>query len=88
MRQPGEHLNKNIQQVYNNLDTSFDSFPDNNTVDPDAFKKAIDQLKPGDAITIFTPDTTVRLTIPEYCLIRHKRLMQAAIALPNRSVCH
>jgi D-galacturonate reductase len=46
--------------VYNNLDTSFDSFPDNNTVDPDAFKKAIDQLKPGDAITIFTPDTTVR----------------------------
>lgn len=35
----GEHLHKNIQQAYNNLDTSFDSFPDNNSVDPDAFKK-------------------------------------------------
>ncbi|KAK1253447.1 hypothetical protein MKX07_001524 [Trichoderma sp. CBMAI-0711] len=53
-----EHLHKNITQVYNNLDTSFDSFPDNNTVDADAYKAAIDQLKPGDAITIFTPDPT------------------------------
>ncbi|PTB78505.1 hypothetical protein M440DRAFT_1390165 [Trichoderma longibrachiatum ATCC 18648] len=53
-----EHLHKNITQVYNNLDTSFDSFPDNDTVDPDAYKAAIDQLKPGDAITIFTPDPT------------------------------
>lgn len=54
----GEHLHKNITQAYNNLDTSFDSFPDNQSVDPDAYKKAIDALKPGDAITIFTPDPT------------------------------
>ncbi|KAK0759138.1 hypothetical protein V8C43DRAFT_271701 [Trichoderma afarasin] len=53
-----EHLNKNITQVYNNLDTSFDSFPANDKVDADAYKAAIDQLKPGDAITIFTPDPT------------------------------
>ncbi|KAM7201755.1 hypothetical protein V8F20_004716 [Naviculisporaceae sp. PSN 640] len=53
-----EHLHKNITLAYNNLDTSFDSFPDNNTVDPDAYKSAIDALSPGDAITIFTPDTT------------------------------
>ncbi|KAJ0117728.1 d-galacturonic acid reductase [Diaporthe amygdali] len=88
-----EHLNKNIQQVYNNLDTSFDSFPDNNTVDPDAFKKAIDQLKPGDAITIFTPDTThfpialyaiergihVMITKPAVKLLEHHiKLIEAA----------
>lgn len=53
-----DHLHKNITQAYNGLDTSFDSYPANDAVDPDAFKKAIDALKPGDAITIFTPDTT------------------------------
>ncbi|KAM3497659.1 hypothetical protein MY10362_008994 [Beauveria mimosiformis] len=53
-----EHLEKNITQVYNGLDTSFDSFPANDQKDPDAYKAAIDGLKPGDAITIFTPDPT------------------------------
>lgn len=53
-----EHLHKNIQQVYNNLDTSFDSFPANDVKDPDSYKTAIDSLQKGDAITIFTPDTT------------------------------
>lgn len=53
-----EHLHKNITQAYNGLDTSFDSYPDNQSVDPESFKKAIDVLKAGDAITIFTPDTT------------------------------
>ncbi|KEY73305.1 hypothetical protein S7711_01424 [Stachybotrys chartarum IBT 7711] len=51
-----EHLDKNITQFYNGLDTSFQSFPANDKVDADAYKTAIDQLKPGDAITIFTPD--------------------------------
>ncbi|KAH8882794.1 NAD(P)-binding protein [Thozetella sp. PMI_491] len=53
-----EHLHKNITLVYNNLDTSFDSYPANDAKDPDSYKTAIDALKPGDAITIFTPDTT------------------------------
>lgn len=53
-----QHLDKNITQVYNSLDTSFDSFPANDAKDPDAYKLAIDALSPGDAITIFTPDTT------------------------------
>lgn len=52
-----EHLKKNIQDVYNGLDTSFDSYPGNDERDPEAYKKAIDALSPGDAITIFTPDT-------------------------------
>ncbi|KAK4467197.1 hypothetical protein QBC42DRAFT_2581 [Cladorrhinum samala] len=53
-----EHLHKNITLAYNNLDTSFESFPADDAKDPDAYKSAIDALKPGDAITIFTPDTT------------------------------
>ena len=44
--------------AYNGLDTSFESFPSNDEVDPDSYKKAIDALKAGDAITIFTPDPT------------------------------
>uniref|UniRef100_A0A8H7KC02 Gfo/Idh/MocA-like oxidoreductase N-terminal domain-containing protein n=1 Tax=Bionectria ochroleuca TaxID=29856 RepID=A0A8H7KC02_BIOOC len=51
-----EHLHKNITQAYNGLDTSFESYPANDTKDPDAYKAAIDLLKPGDAITVFTPD--------------------------------
>ena len=54
-----EHLQKNISSVYNNLDVSFNSFPSDSTAcDPDSFKTAIDSLSPGDAITIFTPDST------------------------------
>lgn len=62
----GQHLETNIQKVYNGLDVSFDSYPANDIKDPDSYKTAIDQLKPGDAITIFTPDTTVscELTLP------------------------
>jgi len=51
-----DHLQKNITQAYNGLDTSFESFPANDQKDPDAYKAAIDRLSPGDAITIFTPD--------------------------------
>ena len=55
----GEHLQKNISLVYNDIDVSFDSFPSDTTSrEADAYKSAIDALSPGDAITIFTPDTT------------------------------
>jgi D-galacturonate reductase len=88
-----EHLKKNIQEVYNNLDTSFDSYPDNNKVDPDSYKTAIDALSKGDAITIFTPDTThypialyaiergihVMITKPAVKLLEHhQNLIEAA----------
>ncbi|KAL9620766.1 MAG: hypothetical protein Q9160_004779 [Pyrenula sp. 1 TL-2023] len=52
------HLQKNISEVYNNLDVSFTSYPSDSTSDPDAYKRAIDDLPKGSAITIFTPDTT------------------------------
>lgn len=57
-RNPGEHLQKNISEVYNGLDVSFTSFPADNTSDPEAYKAAIDALPAGSAITIFTPDPT------------------------------
>ena len=53
-----EHLTKNITEHYNGLDTSFESYPANDQRDSEAYKKAIDALSPGDAITIFTPDPT------------------------------
>ncbi|CAK7240684.1 MAG: hypothetical protein STHCBS139747_002130 [Sporothrix thermara] len=53
-----DHLQKNITQVYNGLDTSFVSYPAEGQRNPDAYKEAIDALKKGDAITIFTPDPT------------------------------
>ena len=52
------HLHKNITEAYNGLDTTFTSYPSDSERDPEAYKKAIDALSPGDAITIFTPDST------------------------------
>jgi len=79
----GEHLQKNISQVYNNLDTSFTSFPSDDTSrDPDAYKAAIDALSPGDAITIFTPDTT-HYPIAVYAIARgiHVLITKPAVQL-------
>ncbi|KAK5719356.1 hypothetical protein LTR15_007879 [Elasticomyces elasticus] len=88
-----EHLNKNITEAYNNLDTSFESFPGNEERDPEAYKKAIDALSSGDAITIFTPDPThypialyaiqrkihVMITKPAVKLLKeHQHLMEEA----------
>ncbi|TKA77009.1 hypothetical protein B0A55_01962 [Friedmanniomyces simplex] len=88
-----DHLKKNITEAYNNLDTSFDSFPGNEERDPEAYKKAIDALSPGDAITIFTPDPThypialyaierkihVMITKPAVKLLKeHQHLLQEA----------
>ncbi|TGZ76275.1 hypothetical protein EX30DRAFT_360455 [Ascodesmis nigricans] len=53
------HLLQNITQVYNNLSTTFTSFPSDAIArDPEAYKTAIEALSPGDAVTIFTPDST------------------------------
>ncbi|KAF7544030.1 hypothetical protein G7Z17_g10274 [Cylindrodendrum hubeiense] len=69
-----EHLHKNISLAYNNLDTSFESFPGNDQVEPDAYKTAIDALKAGDAITIFTPDPT-HYPIARYAIERGIHVM-------------
>ncbi|GAP84177.1 putative d-galacturonic acid reductase [Rosellinia necatrix] len=69
-----QHLETNISKVYGGLDTSFESYPANDTKDPDAYKAAIDALKPGDAITIFTPDTT-HYPIALYAIERNIHVM-------------
>ena len=35
----------------------FKSYPEGDNVNPEAYKAAIDALKPGDAVIIFTPDS-------------------------------
>ncbi|KAF9535859.1 hypothetical protein CPB83DRAFT_842479 [Crepidotus variabilis] len=53
-----EHLQTNIAGAYKDMDVSFDEFPKNNLVDAESYKQAIDKMKPGEAVIIFTPDTT------------------------------
>ncbi|KAG8219948.1 hypothetical protein J3R82DRAFT_953 [Butyriboletus roseoflavus] len=52
------HLQENIGNVYKDMDTSFDEFPKEGKLDPEAYKQAIDGMSPGDAVVIFTPDST------------------------------
>lgn len=52
------HFQKNIEDVYKDLHTSFTSFPGDSEKDGNAYKTAIDKLETGSAVTIFTPDTT------------------------------
>lgn len=84
---PGEHLHKNISLVYNNMDTSFDSYPADDAVDPEAYKAAIDALAPGDAVTIFTPDTT-HYPIALYAIERgiHVMITKPAVKLLEHHV--
>ena len=51
-------LNK-IGKVYKNMDTTVESFPNDDVpFDGEAFIKAMDTMHPGDAVIIFTPDNT------------------------------
>ncbi|KAF8507049.1 D-galacturonic acid reductase [Russula emetica] len=63
------HLQHNIAQVYKDLDVSFDSFPGDAETDPEAYKVAMDKLNPGDAVVIFTPDST-HYAIARYAIER------------------
>jgi D-galacturonate reductase len=53
------HLHSAIARVYKDLDVSFESFPaDDVEGDAHAFLTAMDALRPGDVVTVFTPDDT------------------------------
>ena len=52
------HFATKIEAKYKEMDTTFTSYPAAGVRDGDAYKGAIDSLKKGDAITIFTPDST------------------------------
>ena len=69
-----DHLSKNITNVYNNLDTTFTSYPSDDRTDPDAYKSAIKALPKGSAITIFTPDST-HYPIAKYAIERGIHVM-------------
>ncbi|KAJ9609132.1 hypothetical protein H2200_006903 [Cladophialophora chaetospira] len=64
-----EHLKKNISETYNGLDVSFQSFPSDDQSDPEAYKRAIEALPKGSAVTIFTPDST-HYDIAKYAIER------------------
>lgn len=53
-----DHFKRNIETRYRDMDTSYKPWPATGVKDRDAWRAAIDELKPGDAITIFTPDST------------------------------
>jgi D-galacturonate reductase len=54
-----EHLQKNVADVYRDMDVQFDSFPaDNVASNRDAYRAALDQLDRGDVVAVFTPDNT------------------------------
>ncbi|RDX55955.1 D-galacturonic acid reductase [Lentinus brumalis] len=52
------HLQENIANVYKDMDVSFDAYPEGDSVNAEAYKDAINKLSPGDAVIIFTPDST------------------------------
>lgn len=64
-----EHFKKNIEAHYREMDTSYQGWPREGVKDREAYRPAIDALRPGDAITIFTPDST-HFAIAEYALRR------------------
>jgi D-galacturonate reductase len=53
------HLHEAIGRVYKDIDIAFQNFPaDEVRHDPHAYLSAMDQLQPGDIVTVFTPDDT------------------------------
>ena len=49
------HFSQLIAKRYG-MDVSFRSFPDDDRKDPNAWKSALQELDPGDAVLVFTPD--------------------------------
>ncbi|KIY45411.1 NAD(P)-binding protein [Fistulina hepatica ATCC 64428] len=69
-----KHLDENIGKVYKDMDTSFDNFPQPPIIDGDAYKTAMNGMKPGDAVIIFTPDPT-HYPIALYAIQHHLHVL-------------
>ncbi len=53
------HLDSVVSSVYQDMDTRFRSFPDDSvSSDPLAYRSALKEANPGDAVLVFTPDDT------------------------------
>jgi D-galacturonate reductase len=53
-----QHMKRNIEQVYKDMDITCDTFPSDEEVSPTSYLKAIETFQPGDVAVIFTPDDT------------------------------
>mmetsp|Transcript_13222 Transcript_13222/g.23648 ORF Transcript_13222/g.23648 Transcript_13222/m.23648 type:complete len:448 (+) Transcript_13222:2-1345(+) len=53
-----KHMQKNIGDVYKDMDLGCDTYPSDQTADPKAYIDAIATFKAGDVAIIFTPDDT------------------------------
>lgn len=54
-----QHLDKALAKTYRDMDVRFDSFPaDDVSGDAYAYRSALDTLRPGDCVIVFTPDDT------------------------------
>jgi hypothetical protein len=78
-----KHLDENIGKVYKDMDTSFVAFPEEGKIDAEAYKTAIDKMSPGDAVIVFTPDSTIFFP-PAF--IKAQYLQRYALCY--MSVCH
>ena len=50
-----KHIETRIQNVYQDMDVTMETYPQDHTVDSKAYLKALDCFQRGDAVTIFTP---------------------------------
>lgn len=69
-----EHFTKNIEAVYRDMSTTYTGYPSPGIRDAEAYKTAIDALSPGDAVTVFTPDST-HFEIAKYAMQRGCHVM-------------
>ena len=51
-------MQKNIGDVYKDMDLTCDTYPSDTTINPTAYLDAIKTYQPGDVAIIFTPDDT------------------------------
>ena len=72
-----DHFQNNMQGVYPSLDVTFEGFPKTTKSDT-AYKEAIDSMKKGSAVLIFTPDDT-HFEIAKYAL---EKGMHTLVAKP------
>ena len=52
------HMQRQIGDVYLDTDVACETFPADGTVDRSAYRRALEQFAPRDAVTVFTPDDT------------------------------
>lgn len=68
------HMQRNIGDVYKNMDLTCDTFPADDSVDPKAYESAAESFQPGDVAVIFTPDDT-HFDIALACINRGMHVM-------------